>query len=149
MHLIRVEKVLSVDPPDIYELRRMSTSEGYDFVELTLTEWLNGTNRFDRPGEVFFLARVGDVTIGMCGLNADPFVRDPKIGRIRHLYVLPDYRRTGVGRRLVEACLTHAKSSFDRVRLRTFDPPAREFYAVLGFQETEEGSATHSMTLTH
>ncbi len=132
---------------DLGSLPENARSENYDFVARAVTEWVTGTNRFNRPGERFFLARAGNETVGMCGLNVDPFENDPSIGRIRHLYVATAHRRTGIGRRLVAACLEAARPAFARVRLRTFDPDAAAFYVALGFAEVDEPDATHSRDL--
>src|SRR5262249_41338641 len=79
-----------------------SERAGYRFVRRLADEWADGANRFDRPGEVLFAAWMEGRLIGACGLNVDPYTRAPGVGRGRHLYVLTDYRRSGVGRRLVE-----------------------------------------------
>ena len=84
----------------------------------------------------------------MCGLNVDPYLDDPTVGRIRHLYVLPSFRRSGVGTEVVTACLDLATRNFARVRLRTFDPSAAAFYTAMGFVEVDEPQATHGMWLT-
>jgi GNAT superfamily N-acetyltransferase len=65
---------------------------------------------------------------------------------VRHLYVLADWRRRGVGRQLVEAVVAEARLHFDRLTLWTND--AAPFYRALGF--IEDGTlfkATHHMKL--
>jgi len=130
--------------PDIGELAELANAEGYSFVERTKADWVAGTNRFDRPGECFFLASDIGRRVGMCGLNRDPFVDDPTVGRLRHLYVDPTYRRSGVAVALVGACLDAATGTFDQVRLRTNNPAADALYRSLGFEPIDEDSATHS-----
>lgn len=133
--------------PDLTQLRRTAAIERHPFVERTYREWLDGSNRFDQPGEGFFCAHVGGQVVGMCGLNRDPFVDDPAAGRLRHLYVAPSYRRRGIGRGLVECCIGLARHHFTRVRLRTFDRPAMRFYEAMGFEAVAEDAATHSRRL--
>ena len=145
---LRVTRVAPESALAIEPLRKAALAEGHSFVERALDEWESGANRFDRPGEAFYLAQVGDRVVGMCGLNIDPYLTDPRVGRIRHLYVLPGFRRNRIGRRLVEACLDQAAIRFDRVRLRTFNPQAAGFYSVVGFDEVSDESATHSIKLT-
>src|SRR5689334_25434208 len=77
--------------------------EGWRFVRRLADEWAAGTNRFDRPGEALFAAWSGDALVGVCGLNADPYVADQLVGRVRRLYVLRAFRGRGVGKRLVGA----------------------------------------------
>ncbi len=132
---------------DLGSLFNEAASEGHRFVARAATEWANGSNRFDQDGEGLFLAFAGEHTIGMCGLNIDPFLDDPTVGRLRHLYVTPHHRKAGIGRRLVCACLELADGSFRRVRLRTFDRMAAQFYEDLGFAAVGEQTATHSIRL--
>ena len=70
-------------------------------VRRLVDEWRDGSNRFDRPGEAVFGAWVEGRLVGVCGLNIDPYVRDERMGRVRHLYVLTACRRHGVGRLLM------------------------------------------------
>lgn len=137
-------------PPPLQPLAIAATAEGFAFVARTLDQWSLGTNAFDRPGEIFYLARSGDDVVGMCGLNRDPFLGPhTDIGRLRHLYVLPSMRRVGIGAGLVAACLESGALSFARIRLRTFDADADRFYLSVGFLRTDEPEATHSWTPVH
>lgn len=147
MRAVTVTRVAGAVPPDLTRLHRQAAVEGYSFVERTYREWLDGSNRFDRVGEGFFVAGDTSRTIGMCGLNRDPFIDDPEIGRLRHLYVSPEHRRRGIGRELVMTCLELAAGRFRRVRLRTFDDGAARFYERLGFLVVDETDATHAIPL--
>ena len=136
-------------PLDLGELVEVSLADGYDFVLRLQREWDDGANRFDQPGEVLLEARLGARLVGMGGLNRDPYVDDPRIGRIRHVYVHPEARRSGVGRALLEALVAHAHGSFQRVRLRTYSEDADRFYESLGFVSSgREADATHNRILT-
>lgn len=132
---------------DLSDLCELADAEGCSFVSRTAAEWADGTNRFDRPGEGLLIAHLGKNLVGMCGLNIDPFLSDPRVGRLRHLYVHPTQRRRGIAGQLVAACLDLASGSFDRVRLRTFDPAAIEFYLATRFTPVAESSATHTTTI--
>src|SRR5712692_9919279 len=44
---------------------------GSRFVGRLATEWDSGANRFDKPGEALFVARVDGRPVGVCGLNVD------------------------------------------------------------------------------
>lgn len=140
---------LSVDPMtslphDIEALLRASLAEGHDLVKRLVDDWNEGSNRFDRPGEIALQARLGARLVGVGGLNRDPYLDDPAVGRIRHLYVLPDARHRGVGRSLVFTLIDQARATFRRVRLRTGQPEASQLYVALGFEETgDEPDATH------
>ena len=144
--VIRIVAHPSDQAPPLDTLATAATAEGFHFVERTAQEWAAGINRFDGPGEVFLLALANELTVGMCGLNVDPYAQDPAIGRLRHLYVLPGHRRQGIGAQLVSACLRHAQG-FRRVRLRTTDPVAHAFYLTQGFTPVTEAEATHAITI--
>jgi GNAT superfamily N-acetyltransferase len=91
-------------------------------------------------------ARVGARLVGVCGLNRDPYIQSPTLGRVRHLYVAPAFRRRGIGRLLVTKILECARPSFSRVRLRTSSAEADQFYRSLGFHHVEgEREATHAI----
>ena len=87
------------------------------------------------------------VLVGACALTPDPYAADPRVGRLRHLYVHPDWRRCGLGRRLVDAARAEARSRFDVLRVRAGDPSAAAFYDRLGLARTDEPDATHSERL--
>lgn len=128
--------------PDLRELEASAAAEGHLFVARTRHDWESSVNRFDRTGEVFVLAIEENRVIGMCGVNKDPYVDDPAVGRLRHLYVDPDQRRSGIASNLVVECLITARSSFERIRLRTSNPTAAALYLSLGFA-TINATATH------
>lgn len=132
MHAV-IER-LSGSPADslghlVAESRRL----GLDFLDRLVREWESGANRFDRPGEVLFVARSGSQIIGVCGLCLDPYVGDPAVGRVRHLYVLVPYRRVGVGEQLVADVIEAARGHFGRLHLRTTNPEAARLYERMGF----------------
>jgi GNAT superfamily N-acetyltransferase len=135
-------------PDDIAALLGASLAEGHNLVKRLVDEWDDGFNCFDRPGEIALQARLGAKLVGVGGLNRDPYLHDPTVGRIRHLYVLPEARRHGVGRSLVLALIDRASPTFRRVRLRTIQPEASRLYLALGFEETgDEPDATHVFRL--
>jgi GNAT superfamily N-acetyltransferase len=142
---IILERVTDL-PPDIDEIVRLSLDEEFRAIRRLREDWVSGANRFDRPGEAFFEARVGSRLVGVCGLNEDPYATLPEIGRVRHLYVHPEFRRSGIGRRLVSMVVEHACSRFSRVRLRTQGADADRFYLALGFRRVVgEHDATHDL----
>src|SRR5262249_41415061 len=87
------------------DLLAESERDGWRHVRRLVDEWVAGTNRFRRRGEVLLVARAGDAVVGVCGLNLDPFAADPTVGRVRRAYVLQAFRRQGVGRRLIEGAV--------------------------------------------
>ena len=139
---------LSGEPADrLQPLVAESERQGFRFVRRLVQEWSSGANRFDRPGEVLFAARAGDDVVGVCGLTVDPHADDPRIGRVRHLYVLVPYRRAGVGEQLVADVINTARGRFARLHLRTTNAAAARLYERLGFRPTPGRHHSHVLEL--
>jgi len=135
-------------PGDLDELIEISLEEGHGLLQRLRQEWGDGSNRFDQPGELLLEARLGPRLVGIGGLNRDPYLSNPEVGRIRHVYVHSAVQRSGVGRALVSALLEHAGGRFEVVRLRTFTEEASRFYEALGFTAApDEPDATHRVVL--
>lgn len=132
-------------PNDIEALVDAERAEGHRLVVRLVHEWMDGTNRFDKKGEVALEARIDGRLVAVGGLNHDPYLDDPGVGRIRHVYVVPGARGKGVGRHLVERLVDHARVGFRRVRLRTVTPEGTAFYLALGFREVDEPDGTHEI----
>jgi len=146
--IVRVRELASLLPGQLADLVAESEQAGLQFVRRLQDDWHSGANRFDRLGEAFFAASDEVRLVGVCGLNVDPYLPSPRVGRVRHLYVSVDRRRQGIGSRLVREVIIAARHSFDRLRLRTNDPHAARFYEQLGFLRCEaDSSATHEINL--
>src|SRR5262245_7040695 len=98
-----VEKVVELPREEFAVLVRESEEAGWRFLRRLSDEWATGDNRFRLPGEALFAARVQGMLVGVCGLNVDAYAANPRVGRVRRLYVHASYRRRGIGRQLVEA----------------------------------------------
>lgn len=125
-------------PESFNELIELSEKEGETFLTRMKSEWLEEKNCFDKKGEAVYGIFQDSKMIAVCGRNIDPYAGDESIGRIRHLYVRPDYRKTGLGRLLVTKALNEGESFFSSIRLRTFNDNASAFYCSLGFKKVEK-----------
>ena len=122
-----------------------SELEGFEFVRRLEHEWHSGANRFDRRGELLLGVTREGVLEAIGGMNQDPYLSDPGIGRVRHVYVLPERRNAGVGALLVRALLEVSIPEFTRIRLRTANARSHAFYERLGFlRVTDDPTATHA-----
>ena len=80
-------------PSDFEELVAESQEQGHDFIRKMKVDWDAGKNRFQLENEVLFgLFDSQDRMLGVGGVNVDPYANDPSIGRVRHVYVLQEYR---------------------------------------------------------
>ena len=133
--------------PGLDNLRREARDEGYSFLDRLVEDWLSGENRFDGPGEVFCGCFDSEL-MAVGGLNRDPFLADPEVGRIRRMYVHPAWRNRGVGEALVRWLLASARGSFRGVRLRAENAAAARLYERVGFTPIIDPQATHILTFT-
>lgn len=140
-------------PADLEALVRAGLQEDFRALARLRDDWISGENRFNRPGEALFRAKDQGRLVGIVGLNRDPFVEQMggaphQVGRIRRLYVLPDSRRGGIGRALVQAVVDAAQTHFTTLGLRTHDPRADAFYRACGFSPVQgQPAVTHSLCL--
>lgn len=124
-------------PENIQDLVIASKKEGFEMIQRLVDEYEQGTNRFDRKGEFLLTAYVGNKLVGCGGLNIQ-FSEDAetnqnpstqrKIGRVRRFYVLPEYRREGVAKRLLQELEKRAKPQFSALCLHTDINHAVQFY---------------------
>ncbi len=134
---------LDLDVTDMTILRDEARAEGHEFLDRLYDEWSDGRNRFDREREILVGLFDGDALIGVGGLNQDPYVSDPDVGRLRHFYIARNYRRCGLGRALLQKLLAEARGNFRLIRLRSSGQAASHFYASAGFARCFEPDATH------
>jgi GNAT superfamily N-acetyltransferase len=148
MNSVSIEAIADMDVRTLDRLVDASVAEGFDFVRRLVGDWTSGANRFAAPAETLLIARQDGSAIGVCGLNVDAYGSSDRVGRLRHLYVLADHRRMGIGRALVTRVVAEAAKSFNTLTLRTNSPQAAAFYAALGFTPTNRfPSSTHVLDL--
>ncbi len=121
-----------------------SSAEGYKFVQRLWDEYQSGINRFDTLGALLLGGYDDAHLVAVGGVHRDPYLNDPTIGRIRHVYVLPAYRRSGVGRVVVQALMQRSSNQFSTFTLRTLTGHGDRFYRALGFSSVPRfEQATH------
>jgi GNAT superfamily N-acetyltransferase len=131
------------------EMLAESEASGYRFLRRVVDEWSRGDSRFSHPGEALLVAESQGRWVGICGLNIDPYLDDPRIGRLRNVYVLAEWRRCGIGRRLVQEAVSRAHGQFDRLRLRAEEAGPARLYESLGFCRFHDiPGCTHIMDLS-
>jgi GNAT superfamily N-acetyltransferase len=144
---LSVRSLLPPPWPELAPVIEESEGEGFRFLVRLRREFLDGANRFDAPGEALLGCRRGGELVGVGGLNRDPYSPEPRVGRLRHLYVAVAHRKAGIGRVLVAALVDAARPHFDVLRLRTDTDAAARFYEALGFAPVSSPHASHRMAL--
>ena len=135
-------------PEDILELSRAAAEEDFKPIRWLIDEWDNESNRFSLPGEALYEVRAGKRLVGICGLNRDPFRKGEKLGRLRRLYIHPEFRRKGIGRQLVMKATGDATNEFEAIRLMTLDDESAKFFEAVGFHRVEgEERVSHSISV--
>jgi N-acetylglutamate synthase-like GNAT family acetyltransferase len=132
---------LSHLPAELPTMEREALDQGFGLVTRLRTDWESGINRFAGEGEILFVSFHHERLVGIAGLNRDPYGDDPRMGRLRHLYVMQRARDAGVGTSLVQHILEHANTNFDVVRVWT--DRAAGFYERLGFVRVDGPKVTH------
>ena len=134
-------------PEQIRGLETEAVAEGFKFLTRLISEWENRSNRFDQSGECLLgVFRHGQL-IAIGGVSRDPY-GDPKVGRLRRVYVARAMRGQNVGKVLVKRLLKHAAPRFQTVRLSTDTAEGARFYLRCGFQPVEADGATHEKSVT-
>ncbi len=139
---MEIERIFQL-PSEFSKLLEESILEEFGALEKLKRNFENGSNTFSKQGEALFSATFESELLGICGLNVDPYVDDPTIGRVRHLYVSKLARRQGVGSKLVEAVEHQARKHFNVLRLYTGDAKASAFYTSIGFSPVSGNHVSH------
>ena len=122
-------------------------ADGARFMARLRDHWIDGSERFDRPGEILLGAFVENELAGVGGISHEPYEPEDGLGRVRHVYVLTKYRRRGIARALVHDLIGHARKHFSLLRLHTPSPAAARLYEDLGFRPSGQGRETHRLEL--
>lgn len=94
----------------------------------------------DAPGSFHAGAFLQDELVGIASVfhEAPPGEQDPGAWRLRGMAVQADFRRQGIGKRLLERCLEHIQRQGGKSLWCNGRVSALTFYHQLGFQERGE-----------
>lgn len=121
-------------PDDLDGLVDDGLRHGDRIVQRLQAEWHAGTNRFSGPGERLVAVRDGGRLVGIGGLNTDPYTGNPRVARVRRVYVHSDARRRGVASLILAELERGAVGRFDLLTVRTNGAGADAFYLAHGFR---------------
>jgi GNAT superfamily N-acetyltransferase len=138
-------------PPSWLELAPLisaSREEGYLFLVQLEHEYLSGKVRFEAAGETLLGVFESSVLVGVGGLTRDPDSTIQRTGRVRHVYVLPEYRHRGIGKALLKTIERLAKAHFSTLVLRAGGMAAESFFVRVGYEPVSwVGGFTHRRLL--
>ena len=129
---IQVVRVTEL-PAGIEALANTAALEGYAHVARLIDDFEAEENRFAQTGEALFACYAGKRLVGVGGVNQDPHDGSPHAGRVRRVYVHPDYRRRRLASALMAALERHASRHFETLNLFTSSAQACSFYRRLGY----------------
>lgn len=146
--MIELRQIRDLAPNDLAPLLSASAAEGFCFVARLAAEWDGGVARYDGAGETLLGASDGERLVAVGGLTADPYGGAADVGRLRRVYVMPEARGQGIGRRLVSALEAVAAGQYRVLVLRTDTEAAARFYEAMGYVRLPPGgTATHARRL--
>ncbi len=133
---------LSLDNFD--EPAKEASAEGYRFVDRLLEEWRDGTNRFDRDGEVLLLAFENDVLAGIGGITWEP--GNPDLLRMRRFFICSKFRRKSVATLLVSEILLGLESDDRNIVVNAGTSVAPLFWEAIGFEAVTNQPYSHILS---
>ncbi|MCM3795030.1 GNAT family N-acetyltransferase [Priestia megaterium] len=105
---------------DIKELLMESQQEGFAFLTKLIAEYKNGQNVFNKTRErLWGVYGEQNQLIAVAGLNQDPYSKCANVGRVRSFYVSAQFRRKGMGKRLLKEVIHYAEDYYDTLVLYT------------------------------
>ena len=129
----------------VIPLAAMARSEGFEFLDRLIEEWEDGTNRFEKPGEVILGVWLGDELVGTGGLT----VQRENVARVRRVYVHPEHRKRGIATLLMHSVLARARAHFAVAVLFTDTLEASTLYERLGFEPDNSDGPDHATHRMH
>ena len=128
------------------DLQHHARDEGFRLLDRLISDWDSGALRFDQEGEVLLGVFEEGRLIAVGGVRRQA----EGVGRVSRVYVHPQWRRRGVGARLLKHLIDQSRPWFSSLSLRTDTAEAAVFYETLGFHLLVESAvdlATHRMEL--
>lgn len=137
-----IERILTCNAKDLTAFLVASFSEGYRFMERFVEEFDSEENMFDKEGEGLFAAKIDNQIVGIISINVDPFLNKETIGRVRHLYVLPQFRNRGIASALLRTVVELGSKYFQMLTLYSDNFIPEKLYTQYGFIRSNEYDRT-------
>ncbi len=141
---MEIQNVSESDVKEFIEVYRKAY-KGLEEYAYTTTKSIKSYFRWllkrDRDG--FYKAVIKGEPIGFiaCDTNWKSPFEEVEVGEIHEVIVLPRYRRSGVGRELIEKCIEYSRKKGRKICelwVGEKNEEAKKFYKELGFKELEK-----------
>lgn len=146
---VEIREIQDLKQVDVSKLVEESEAEGYRFLRRLVDQYEDGSNTFNKTGEVLYgVWDHQDHLVAIGGLNRDPYSTKEGIGRLRRFYISASARRQGIGTKLLQQILKDAQGHFHELVVRTDSSAADAFYRANGFSgDLGLPDATHGIVL--
>ncbi|MDZ4777588.1 MAG: GNAT family N-acetyltransferase [Alphaproteobacteria bacterium] len=131
-------------PESFAALDATARAEGYDFLARLARNWRDGAYLGDADASVFGVYGEGDL-VAVGAQTADEYDPSPDHRRIRHFYVHPDTRRSGIGTTLAGTLIQEAFQLAPLLHLRATHVLSGAFWDSLGFERVDRPDRSHRL----
>ncbi len=129
-------------PPAFEPMRAAAAEEGFHFLDRLAERWQGGA--YDGDAHACVLGALVDGEFAAIGAQtADDYDPDPDHRRLRHFYVAPLWRRSGVGRALAASLTSEAFRIAPILHLRATHAVSVAFWDAMGFARVTRPDRTH------
>lgn len=136
---------IAADLPDGFtDLAGTARTEGYNFLDRLGARWKDSAYDRDRDAGVFAVF-CKDRPIAIGAQTHDEYDPSPDHRRLRHFYVHPDSRRSGVGRTLAAALIQEAFQRAPLLHLRATHALSTAFWDAMGFERVDRPDRSHRL----
>lgn len=138
MDWIEIGSAVPVMPDGLTGLEVEARSSGVRNVTMLVDRWVDGSERFDAPGELLLVARdsASGCVIGVGGLSRCPDVAGAF--RVRRFYVAERWRRRGIARTLARALIDDRSRRGDLLTCNAkASGSAAPFWESMGFERVD------------
>jgi len=133
-------------PTGLEQLRREAADEGIRIVSTVIDRWVDGSQRYDQPGESLLVGRVGERIVAVGGLAWCPNVSGAL--RMRRFYVSPAARRQGIAHDLARQLIDDSAGHTAVLTCNAMaSDAAAPFWESVGFLPVDADGITHRLDL--
>jgi len=133
-------------PTGLDLFRREADDEGIRIVSTVVDRWIDGSQRYDQPGERLLVVRVGERIVAVGGLAWCPNVAGAL--RVRRFYVSPTARRQGIAQYLARELIDDSAGHTAVLTCNAMaSDAAAPFWESVGFLPVDADGITHRLDL--